>query len=130
MHAAEDGRLKLHLIRAVLRTRQRYPDLFRSPTYHPIHAVGPVAAHVFGFTRSIGTSHLIVLAPRLLAKLVLDGQSPTASSIWQDTTVALQPEFPREWICALSGDTIGVDSGGTLRVADAFRRLPVALLLA
>ena len=130
MQTSEDGRLKLHLIRSGLRTRHRYRDLFRSSFYQPLETAGPAAGHVVGFTRSFGSSHLIVLAPRLIGRLVIEGQSPTAPTIWQGTAVRLQPESPREWTCALSGDTIQVDSAGALRVADAFHRLPVSLLLA
>jgi (1->4)-alpha-D-glucan 1-alpha-D-glucosylmutase len=129
MAEAEDGRVKLHLIRAVLHARRQYPDLFRSRNYEPLRAAGPAASHVVGFGRRSGASRLIVLAPRLLALRVLDGQPPTAPAIWQDTVVRLPAGFPSQWRCVLSGEAFQADSDGALPVPEAFRWLPVALLL-
>ena len=125
----EDGRIKLHLIRAALKARHRYPDLFRSRSYEPLYAEGPAADNVVGFTRRSGISQAVVLAPRLLARHVLGGQAPTAPAIWQNTVLRLGSESPGEWQCALSGETLRVDAQGTLSLTEAFRWLPAALLL-
>lgn len=131
MTSPEDGRLKLHLLRAVLKARRQHPGLFMSGTYEPLDAEGPARDHVLGFGRQHEKSHLIVLAPRFLASPVLEsGRLPTAREIWKGTSLPLPSAWPVKWQCALSGEIVAAGRGGSLPVAQAFSWLPMALLMA
>jgi (1->4)-alpha-D-glucan 1-alpha-D-glucosylmutase len=125
----EDGRVKLHVVRAALHTRRRHPELFLRGRYVPLLAQGPGREHLVGFARRHDELHAIVMAPRLLASRVLEpDRLPTDNAIWEGTSVTLPSGWPAEWRCALSGESVPAGSG-VLSASDAFRWLPVALLL-
>ncbi|MGH7508134.1 MAG: malto-oligosyltrehalose synthase [Gemmatimonadales bacterium] len=125
----EDGRLKLHLVRAVLHARREHPQLFLSGGSQPLLLEGPASDHVIGFARRHCAKHAIVLAPRMLARQVLaNPRLPTAAEIWEGTGVTVPEGWPVEWRCALSGETLR-SANRMVRMDEAFRRLPVALLL-
>ena len=84
---------------------------------------------MIAFARDLGGARAIVLAPRLIARAVLDrGLGPTDPALWDETAVPLPDGWPRSWRCALSGGAVEARDGA-VRCADAFRDLPVALLL-
>jgi hypothetical protein len=51
MSRPEDGRVKLHVMRAALRARQDRPAAFRSGAYCPLRAAGPAGERVVAFAR-------------------------------------------------------------------------------
>ncbi len=126
----EDGRLKLHVIRAALAARKARPDAFRSSTYVPLEASGPSAGRVIAFGRGDGMERLVAAVPRFLAGHVLNGNGPTDKVIWDGTDLPLPADWPSRWTCVLSGRSLHSDPGRGLRTADLFGILPVALLLA
>jgi (1->4)-alpha-D-glucan 1-alpha-D-glucosylmutase len=112
----DEGLPKLALTRAALRTRARVPAAFGpgdAGRYQALRASGPAADHLLGFVRG---GRVATLAPRLVLGLRRRGG-------WGDTTVAL-PEG--RWTDAVTG--AGVD-GGTVSLAGALGRFPVALLV-
>jgi (1->4)-alpha-D-glucan 1-alpha-D-glucosylmutase len=125
----DDGRLKLHVIRAALAARNQRPPAFRSSTYVPLEAVGRSVGRVIAFGRGEGTERLLVVVPRFLARHVLSGGGPTDSALWEGTALPLPAGWPSQWICALSGRTHRCEPARGLRAADLFGILPVALLL-
>ena len=126
----EDGRLKLHVIRAALAARNQRPAAFRSRSYVPLDASGRSAARVIAFGRGEGSERLVAVVPRLLAGHVVNGVAPTDRAIWDGTDLPLPPAWPSRWTCVLSGRTLQSDPDRGLRAADLFSILPVALLLA
>ncbi len=124
--APEDGRLKLHVIRAALLARKQRPDAFCSRIYLPLEAAGRRATRVIAFGRGEDAERLVAVVPRFLGR---KDRSPTARELWEGTTVPLPDGWPSRWTCALSGHVIHVADAG-LPVAGLFRVLPVALLLA
>jgi (1->4)-alpha-D-glucan 1-alpha-D-glucosylmutase len=129
-HAPEDGRLKLHLIRAALAARRERPGAFGSTVYLPLAAQGPAAGRVVAFGRGEGGERLIAAAPRLFgAEVVSAGTAPTDPALWQDTQLSIPHGWPVRWISALTGEAITAEPGG-LRLASLFSVLPAALLLA
>src|ERR1019366_2739049 len=83
----DDGAPKLWLIARLLKQRRRRPELFESPGYVPLAAVGSKARHVVSFVRD----DLLVVVPRLLIGLGTD---------WGDTNIEL-PDGP--WMDLLTG---------------------------
>ena len=124
--APEDGRLKLHVIRSALAARRVRGEAFRSATYLALETSGAAASRVLAFGRGEDSARLIAAVPRWLGRV--DGD-PTERRLWQGTAVSLPAEWPRRWVCALSGRAVAADTGG-LPVAELFAVLPVALLLA
>jgi (1->4)-alpha-D-glucan 1-alpha-D-glucosylmutase len=125
----EDGRLKLYVVVAVLQMRSRYPDLFLSGGYEPLLTDGPNARHVVAYGRSHRQERILVLAPRLLVGVLGDSRkAPDSLKFWRDTEVQLPPGWPECWRSALTSERLSVQQG-RLFAADAFRRVPLALLV-
>ena len=122
----EDGRLKLHVVRAALAARRSRPGPFRSRDYRPLEADGRAAGRIVAFGRGEGKERMIAIVPRWLGRL--DG-APTDSRHWSGTVLRLPQGWPGRWRCALSGRALGVGEQG-LAMAEVFGILPVALLLA
>lgn len=80
-----DGRIKLSLVQTLLRLRRENFDLFAKGDYAPLSASGAFAESVFAFARRFENRTLVVIAPRLTAKV---GFPPIAEA-WRDTTLEL-----------------------------------------
>jgi (1->4)-alpha-D-glucan 1-alpha-D-glucosylmutase len=126
----EDGRLKLHVIRAALAARSTRPASFLSSTYVPLQATGPSATSLIAFGRGDGTERLVAVVPRVIAGHVLNGGGPTDRAIWDGTWLPLPAGWPTRWTCVLSGRSIQCQTSVGLPSGDLFGILPVALLLA
>jgi (1->4)-alpha-D-glucan 1-alpha-D-glucosylmutase len=126
----EDGRIKLHVVRAALAARRDHPAVFRSRTYVPLEAAGRSAGRVVAFGRGEGTQRLVAVVPRFLADHVLSGGAPTDLALWSGTGLPLPAGWPSRWTCVLSGRRLQAEPERGLRVAALFGILPVALLLA
>jgi (1->4)-alpha-D-glucan 1-alpha-D-glucosylmutase len=112
MKRSDEGFPKLWVTYHALRIRRAYPEsLGERGEYFEIEPKGEKGAHVVAFRRG---RNVITVVPRLV--LSLNGD-------WGDTTI----EIPSgEWKNELTGETISKQS---LRMQDAFRRFPVALLV-
>jgi (1->4)-alpha-D-glucan 1-alpha-D-glucosylmutase len=117
MLRAEDGRLKLHVIRAALHARKGQSAVFRSQEYQPLFAEGPEAVRVVAFQRGSGATRLVAVTSRF----------HMAGGCWASTWLTLPPGS--RWHCALSGETLDVGPDGRLPLDRVFGILPVALLL-
>jgi (1->4)-alpha-D-glucan 1-alpha-D-glucosylmutase len=138
-----DGLGKLHLIHRALALRAADPALFADGAYRPLRVAGPLASHLCAFARTHQGRALVVLAPRLLARLALQREcavadhdeardnapaDPFAHPGWDATLV----EVPgRRWLDRLGAggfDAATLDGRSALRAADVLRRFPVGLL--
>jgi (1->4)-alpha-D-glucan 1-alpha-D-glucosylmutase len=131
MSAPEDGRVKLHVMRAALRARRDRPAAFRSRAYRPLRAAGPAGDRVVAFARGADEEgdRLVAVVPRLTTASLPAGASPTRPTLWEHTRLPLPAGWPSRWTCALSGEPVESADDGALALADLFGRLPVALLL-
>ena len=121
-----DGKVKLALTQRLLRLRQELPDLFTSGGYAALEAGGPRADHVIAYERAYRHQRVAVLAGRCFAKLS-DGNPDSYSAVrWQDSWISL-PEAER--VDILSGRSLRA-AQGRIGLAEAFRSLPVAVLVA
>jgi (1->4)-alpha-D-glucan 1-alpha-D-glucosylmutase len=128
VHAPGDGRVKLHVMRRALHARRRRPEL-RAGAYHEIGTSGPAGAHVVSFGRSAGDSCTIVAVPRLITPWLVDsGRLPIDPFLWRGTAILIPGDWPRRWVCELSGETVEVADDG-IACDRLFRRLPASLLL-
>jgi (1->4)-alpha-D-glucan 1-alpha-D-glucosylmutase len=126
-----DGRLKLYAIGRALAVRSRRERLFREGAYVPLQPMGPRAAHIFAFARVLEREAALVIVPRLTTPLCADATMAPVGSVWQDTTIVLPPSLPAmRFEHAFTRDEIARQEDGSLRVADALRTSPVALLVA
>jgi (1->4)-alpha-D-glucan 1-alpha-D-glucosylmutase len=124
---ADDGRVKLHTIRAALALRRRAVEVFRG-AYVPLDRGTGRLRHVVAFARTGGGRAAITLVPRLVFSL-MDGRpdAPVGPEVWGDTALDLPPALARRrWTNVLTGAPV-VTRGGGLRVADALATFPVAL---
>ncbi len=133
LQSAEDGRIKLYLIRRTLALRSALRDVFDDGAYSPLAAVGERAAHVCAFMRERDGRAVIVLAPRLTVGLT-GGQerAPVGPDIWGNTWLALPPDHAgRTYRSALTGEQFtAAERDGTpgLPVAELLMHFPVGLL--
>jgi (1->4)-alpha-D-glucan 1-alpha-D-glucosylmutase len=120
--ALADGRAKLHLLRTALRLRQALKELFEAGDYRPLAAEGPLARHVFAFTRGTPGRALVCAVPRLVLGPLEAGDGAVR---WQGA-LPLLPGLPRRWRDAVTGE---VREGPALPLAELFADFPVALLV-
>ena len=122
----EDGRIKLYLTWRALRLRTRWADLFRDGDYFPLAVSGAAAEHLCAFARCHDGRAIVVVVPRLLARLY-DDRDPATAAPWGDTRIAL----PREpaataWHNVLTGEVHA--PGEALAASELLGAFPVALL--
>jgi (1->4)-alpha-D-glucan 1-alpha-D-glucosylmutase len=132
----EDGRCKLFLTWKVLQLRRAQPWLFSHGDYRALRVHGAHAHHVCAFARRCARQSLIVIAPRLLRRLLDDpARLPLGSAVWDNTLIELPRDERKRQLLrnVLDGaelqPTRQGDTAGML-VAQALARFPVALLVA
>ena len=118
-----DGRIKLFLTHRLLHFRREHADLFRAGSYTPLRVTGAHAESCVAFARESGDQWIIVLAPRLTARVGF----PPIGELWGDTAV----ELPAAAIAGgatelFTGRALKAD-GRSLRLAEAMESLPFAL---
>ncbi len=82
-----DGREKLFATQRLLALRRADPDLFAEGDYQPLETAGRKSGHLCAFARRRGERSLVVVAPRLLRRLCLDGMPID----WGSTQIVLPP---------------------------------------
>ena len=109
-----DGRIKLFLTSRMLCFRREHFDLFARGDYTPLAASGAFPESCFAFLRRYEGKSLLVIAPRLSAKVGF----PPIGELWRDTTLEYRPEQPLRDI--FTGREFGA------RVAESLAELPFA----
>jgi (1->4)-alpha-D-glucan 1-alpha-D-glucosylmutase len=131
-----DGRLKLWTTWRLLALRRQNPTLFQDGDYLPLRVHGSARDHVVAYARRTPTALLIVIAPRLLARLLgKPGVPAVGLDCWGDTAIDLAPllQRPLQLRDVLTQATHTVQlprnaSEGQLRLADVLTELPGAAL--
>lgn len=116
-----DGSIKQKLTRELLRFRAASPLLFQEGSYGPLQVRGRFAEHVVAFRRHHASGTLVVIVPRLTAKL----GCPPLGLTWDDTHVLLE-DTDRGWREILTSAKHRI--GSEVSVAELFRELPIAVL--
>ncbi|CAN5615253.1 malto-oligosyltrehalose synthase [soil metagenome] len=119
-----DGRIKLFLTHRLLTFRRDHPELFRGGSYVPLNLTGEFADCCIAFAREGNGQSIVVLAPRFILRVGF----PPIGEKWRDTAVQLPAGFVggRD---LFAGATAG-GPGSSLRLSEAFARLPFATLAA
>ena len=116
-----DGRIKLFLTRRLLVFRRENPELFLRGSYEPLTLSGIFAESCIAFARVWEKKQIVVLAPRLTARI---GHLPIGET-WQDTAVQLPGSAP-ELRDLFTGEIVaGLDK---IPLARAFAHFPFAVL--
>ena len=127
-----DGAVKLLVVARLLDLRARRPHLFARGGDVPLTARGRQAAHVVAFARVEPGARLVVVVPRLPARLYRAAHPLRRAARWDDTALDVGAlRGPRRWRDVLTGTELNVESrrGATVRVAAALASFPVAVLM-
>ena len=90
----QDGRIKLFVIWRMLNFRRQHRGLLTCGRYIPLEVAGSRAEHVCAFVRKNAQSAVLVVAPRLIAKLDDAGAGPPiGQDRWGDTSVSLPAQL-------------------------------------
>jgi (1->4)-alpha-D-glucan 1-alpha-D-glucosylmutase len=129
LESPEDGRLKLYLIWKTLCLRRQLPDVFQRGEYLPLTVQGAKAHHVVAFLRKDSDMSLLVVAPRLVARL-LGGSDlpPMGLNVWEDTHVVFPSGSTETYRNAFTGAVQQIPGDdGRLAVSELLAGFPVAL---
>jgi (1->4)-alpha-D-glucan 1-alpha-D-glucosylmutase len=117
-----DGRIKMFLTQCVLRFRNAYVDLFRCGSYLPIKAGGTFAESCVSFARMRGEEWIIVIGPRLSARIGF----PPVGDRWRDTFVDVPQNISLENAREIFTDREIQAQDRQLQIGDALSLLPFA----
>jgi (1->4)-alpha-D-glucan 1-alpha-D-glucosylmutase len=124
-----DGAVKLFVTARLLALRARRPALFARGDYVALPANGRRSAHVVAFARLHRGHALIVIVPRLPARLYGAASPLAGPARWHDTAIDLGAmQGQRRWRDVLTGAEMGETRRHALRLATALGRFPVAVL--
>jgi (1->4)-alpha-D-glucan 1-alpha-D-glucosylmutase len=122
-----NGRLKLHVIRALLHLRRELPDVFAGGSYVPLAATGPRAGNLVAWCRRRRSDWVITVIPRLTLEHAGHGRFPTGPHVWSETTCLLPKGAPRSYVDIFTGRAVSA-TRGRIAAASALDLLPVAVL--
>jgi (1->4)-alpha-D-glucan 1-alpha-D-glucosylmutase len=123
LNAWPDGRIKMFVTQRMLRFRRDHPELFLRGSYVPLKTEGAHADSCVAFARERGDEWIVVLAPRLTARLGF----PATGERWQGTAVELPQASGRGGAVDLfTGRELRLEAG-VLRVSEAMAVLPLAI---
>lgn len=128
----QDGRIKLYLTWKSLNFRRQHRELFERGEYLSLPGAGRKKEHIFSFARRLNDESVVVVTPRLLARVVNPGEFPLGRQVWTTTSIVLPPNAPKQWRNLLTGELFEAKkrSGvSILRAAEVFRQFPVAICL-
>jgi (1->4)-alpha-D-glucan 1-alpha-D-glucosylmutase len=128
-----DGRVKLLVTWKLLEFRREHSELFLEGSYRPLAASGERSGNVCAFAREDWRSALIVVAPRLCARLERDALPfPVGPAAWGDTTVGWHGGGAHLFRDVVTGRECAVlqrDGAAELRAAELFADLPIAAVV-
>lgn len=116
-----DGRIKLHVTRALLHLRREHPELFLQGAYQPMGAVGQFSDSCIAFQREHEGRAILVVTPRLSSRVGI----PPVGNLWSDTRLVNVPAFEKG-VELFTGHE--VEGGNELFLRDILREFPVAVV--
>jgi (1->4)-alpha-D-glucan 1-alpha-D-glucosylmutase len=126
-----DGRVKQAVVQRVLTLRRQEPDLFARGDYRPLLVQGALEDRIIGFTRSLGGSNLIVVVPRLVCRLLHNGNGIMLDPrLLGDTTVSLPPRLAGRRLHSLLTPNEDLTARPSISVQSLLKDFPLAVLYA
>jgi len=116
----KDGAIKVRVMQALLAFRQSRAELFATGNYRPLDAEGAFAQQVVAFAREGSGGQVIVVVPRLTARLAC----PPLGLVWDDTALRLPAAVAA--VDVITGRKFPAAS--VLPLADILGDLPFAVL--
>jgi (1->4)-alpha-D-glucan 1-alpha-D-glucosylmutase len=127
-----DGRIKLLLTAAGLRLRREKPDLFLAGDYLPLETDVTVPGSAIAFARLHDGDGVLVVAPRLCARLFGENLRPPLAESWKTSRVLLPPALAgRSFRHELTGIEIRPTVAGEqawIFLGEVFEHVPVGIL--
>jgi len=127
----QDGCLKLFLTMRLLQFRRAHQELFLNGDYLALKAHGTNRESIIAFSRRFQGNSIVIVAPRLLTKIVGPGTFPLGRQFWGSAALILSPSAPKAWLNVFTGKAIAPvwkKSRWVLPVAEMFADLPFAVL--
>lgn len=129
------GRIKLLVTAAGLRLRREMPNVFLGGAYVPVPTEVSVPAGAVAFARTADDAAVLVVAPRLCARIVnAEHQVPLGGESWKTSRVMLPPGLRgRVFQNVITGAEVRptrAAENGFIFLGEAFQALPVAILKA
>jgi (1->4)-alpha-D-glucan 1-alpha-D-glucosylmutase len=127
----EDGLAKLYVTHRVLIFRRAHADIFRDGDYRPLKVNGAKSDHLCAYARVHPSGTIVVLVPRLFARLLGDKPGlPMGEEVWGDTTVELPEELRGAAFVSILGTSVHLpeDVNGVICVGRALGDFPIGLL--
>ena len=126
-----DGKIKLYTTHKGLSFRRSHKSLFEEGNYIPIDAFGGAKDHVCAFARRTGQAWVLVVAPRLITKLLRGEKPPLGQETWGSSALVLPEDTPESWLNIFTGEELKVtlsEQRKLLPLASALQSFPLALL--
>jgi (1->4)-alpha-D-glucan 1-alpha-D-glucosylmutase len=132
-----DGRVKLYLTWRALSFRRSHLELFRRGAYLPLRAAGPLEEHVCAFLREQVDEQIVVVVPRLTARLLEDVADPMEAGplrfragAWDETTLLLPDRHGQRYRDLFTGTVVQTVEAKADTLQGARSALPLGTLLA
>jgi len=132
LSTCEGSGAKMYLTWKALTFRRQSHALFQRGAYVPLKAQGEMADHVVAFARLHEGRSVVVVAPRLCAKLMgEDHETVCEEAIWRDSTLELPSDEVWCYHNLFTGECLPLkaESSPGVRLSELFRTFPVALLV-
>jgi (1->4)-alpha-D-glucan 1-alpha-D-glucosylmutase len=127
----QDGAIKLLVTSRILNFRRSRRELFEIGDYTGLDGSGSYGDLLCAVLRHHDGAYVLGVVPRLVTRLVQNGQFPIGRRLWEDTTVSLPAHAPARWRNVVTEETVTARRAGgrlVLRAGAVFETLPVAVL--
>jgi (1->4)-alpha-D-glucan 1-alpha-D-glucosylmutase len=124
----DDGAIKLYAIWKGLALRRQFSTLFARGEYVPLESRGEHADRVCVFARVEGVRAVVVVAPRLIGRLVTAFGNPLGAAAWTNTAIVLPERLAGSYCNIYTQEHVTCDSAGELPLASVLNAFPAALL--
>jgi (1->4)-alpha-D-glucan 1-alpha-D-glucosylmutase len=128
----DDGRIKMYVTAKALGLRNERPHIFGGGDYTLLETVSDNAQHVVAFSRGSGVSRVLVVVPRLCARLVEDQIRLPIGDVWGNTAIQLPEIEKTSFRNVFTGERVSSDRDGSvaiLKLSSVLRKFPVGILV-
>ncbi|MFT4114610.1 malto-oligosyltrehalose synthase [Silvibacterium sp.] len=124
-----DGRIKLWTVHRALETRRQVAEIFTHGEYVALQASGDAQQQVIAFLRRWKGKTVLVAVPRFTCTRMRNEAKMPLGSVWGNDALTLEGYEGKRFVDAFIGLERTVAENGSLRLADLFDTMPVAMLV-